>query len=286
MISPSQTNMTTNTSSERSDTSAANCATSEVHAASPTIRKLHEYLGSEFFPVICDVACGAGHFGLSFAGKAGTIVGVDPAANMLRAMEKQAAERGIMVETANARAEALPFADGIFDLTLCRLAAHHFSDIGKAVSEMQRVTRIGGRVVIIDLEGPAETEAANLNHHLELLHDPTHVRSYPVTEWRGLITSSGLIVERCLPDQREFPDGLSVQRWCEISASGVAAESRIRATLQSAEPEQLQALGIRREANEFFLTIPALLMISRKSTEIETSSEFLKQTIPIGDAPK
>jgi SAM-dependent methyltransferase len=258
--------MISSSSSRRFDAIAANYVASEVHAASPTISKLHELLGSEYFPVICDVACGVGHFGLSFAGKAGTIVGVDPAPNMLRAMEKLAAKRGLRVETANARAEALPFADGVFDLTLCRLAAHHFTDIAMAVAEMQRVTRIGGRVVIIDLEGPAEAAAANLNHTIERLHDPTHVRSYPVAEWLSLFSSAGLVVEQSLPGLREFPDGLSVQRWCEISASGIAAENEIRTTLQKALPEQLLTLAIRRDGNEFFLSIPAALILGRKST--------------------
>lgn len=256
--------MTANDSSQRFDAIAANYAASEVHAASPTIRKVHELLGSEFFPIICDVACGAGHLGLSFAGKAGTIIGVDPAPKMLRAMEKLAAERGVKVETANARAEALPFADGVFDLTLCRLATHHFTDVARAVGEMRRVTRMDGRVVIIDLEGPAEAADAILNHTIERLHDPTHVRSYPVAEWLGLFQSAGLVVEQCLPGQRELPNGLSVQRWCEISASGVAAENEIRTTLQNAAPEQLLALGIRRDANEFFLSIPTVLIVGRK----------------------
>jgi len=257
--------MTSNSSRQRFDAIAANYVASEVHAASPTISKLHELLGSEFFPVICDVACGAGHFGLSFAGKAGTIVGVDPAPTMLRAMEKLAANRGVLIETANARAEALPFADGVFDLTLCRLAAHHFTDVAQAVGEMQRVTRIGGRVVIIDLEGPTEPAAAKLNDAIERLHDPTHVRSYPVVEWLSLFKSAGLVAEQCLPDQREFPNGLSVQRWCEISASGVGAENEIRTTLQSALPEQLLALGIRQDANEFFLSITTVLILGRKN---------------------
>jgi hypothetical protein len=82
-------------------------------------------------------------------------------------------------------------------------------------------------------------------------------------EWLSLFKSAGLVVEQCLPDQREFPNGLSVQRWCEISASKVVAENEIRTTLQSALPEQLQALGIRRDANEFFLSIPTVLILGQ-----------------------
>jgi SAM-dependent methyltransferase len=227
---------------------------------------LHEYLGAEFFPAVCDIACGAGHFGLSFAGKAGRIIGVDPAANMLRAMEKQSAERGVVVETVNARAEALPFESGTFDLTLCRLAAHHFSDVARAVGEMQRVARDGGRVAIIDLAGPATAAEEALNHDIELLHDPTHVRSYTIAEWRELFESAGLVIEYCEPVQHEFPAGLSVKRWCEISSSGMAAENKIREKLRRADTGQLRALGIHRDGDEFLLGIPTMLMVGRNQS--------------------
>jgi SAM-dependent methyltransferase len=85
-------------------------------------------------------------------------------------------------------AEDLPFADSSFDVVVSRLAAHHFDDVRAAVREMARVTR--RLVVIQDLryEG-AEVEKA------ERLRDPSHVRSYSVEEWLGLLGGAGLEVE-------------------------------------------------------------------------------------------
>ena len=86
-------------------------------------------------------------------------------------------------------AEDLPFADGSFDVVVCRIAPHHFTDIGKAVGEMARVSN---RVVVIEdtLYTSANVEAA------EKLRDPTHVRNLDEAEWRELLESAGLAIER------------------------------------------------------------------------------------------
>jgi SAM-dependent methyltransferase len=87
------------------------------------------------------------------------------------------------------RAEDLPFADGSFDVVVTRIAAHHFDDIGRAVGELARVSN--RLVVVEDTEYTSgEVEEA------EKLRDPTHVRSYSEDEWRTLLESGGLEVER------------------------------------------------------------------------------------------
>jgi SAM-dependent methyltransferase len=87
------------------------------------------------------------------------------------------------------RAEDLPFADGSFDIVVTRIAAHHFDDIGRAVGELARVSN---RVVVVE-----DTEyAAEEVEQAEKLRDPTHVRSYSEGDWRTLLESAGLEIER------------------------------------------------------------------------------------------
>ncbi len=87
------------------------------------------------------------------------------------------------------RAEDLPFADGSFDVVVSRIAPHHFEDIGQAIGEMARVSN---RVIVIEdtQYTSEEVEAA------EKLRDPTHVRSYSEEEWRELLESAALEIER------------------------------------------------------------------------------------------
>jgi SAM-dependent methyltransferase len=123
-----------------------------------------------------------------------------------------------------ARAEHLPFADGSFDVVVCRIAAHHFPDIGGAVAEMTRVSR---RLLVIDdllFDGEAVEEAHRLR-------DPTHYRSYTEDEWRELMRSNSLEVERVevLADRR-----LELVPWLDRVDVEAGDRARIRELLGDA----------------------------------------------------
>jgi ubiquinone/menaquinone biosynthesis C-methylase UbiE len=253
-------------SSKRFDSIASGYATSEVHSGSPTLDRLHKLLP----PVdsVCDIASGAGHTGLGFAGVASQIVAVDPAPNMLAQVRRLAAERDIAVETIEAFAESIPLASASFDLVTCRLAAHHFSDLPKAMAEMTRLAKPGGYVAIIDMEGDENPVLDALNHEIEVLHDPTHVRSYTAKYWRTLFAANGLKVEVCENRHWEIPGGLTVKRWCELGDSGDEAFHAIHERLASASSEELSALEIARDADGGFrIPVRTLLIVGRKPDE-------------------
>jgi ubiquinone/menaquinone biosynthesis C-methylase UbiE len=247
---------------------AGQYAASEVHASSPTIRRLHELLDPRQSDSICEVACGPGHLGLSFAGKAGRIVGVDAAPNMLRQFEKLAGERGVKVETVLAYAEAIPLPSDSFDTVVSRLAPHHFHDIAKPVREMARLAKPGGSVAVIDLEGNENPAFDELNHEIEVLHDPSHVRSYTPARWREFFEANGLTIETLESRQTELPGGLTVRRWCEIGSTSEAAEAKIRARLRMAPGDCLAALGIRFANGEFHIPVRTLIVAGRKDPSV------------------
>ena len=254
----------TSESRNRFDKIAENYATSEVHSMSPTIGLLHQLVNLETGASVCDVACGTGHLALSFATRAGRLVGVDPAPGMLDAFRRVAAERGRQVETVEAYAESIPLRGRQFDLVVSRLAPHHFDDVDGAVAEMVRLTKIGGRLAIIDLEGHENADLDEFNHKLEILHDPTHVRSYTATRWRSIFESSGLKVDVLKDRLSERPQGTTVRRWCEIGSSGTEAEAEIRSSLRKAPNSFLEALNIRRKGEEFLLPIRTLLIVGTR----------------------
>jgi SAM-dependent methyltransferase len=246
---------------------AGNYATSEVHISSPTLARLHTRLPR--VESVCDVASGAGHTGLSFAGVATRVVAVDPAPNMLAQFRKLAAERGVAVETVAAFAESIPLTTASFDLVVCRLAAHHFSDLPKAMTEMTRLAKPGGHVAIIDMEGDEHPGLDALNHDIEVLHDPTHVRSYTVTRWRQLFEDSGLEVEACENRCWEIPGGLTIKRWCELGNSGVEALQAIHDRLTATQSDWLSKLDITRDADGGFrIPVRTLLILGRKPSDL------------------
>jgi hypothetical protein len=88
------------------------------------------------------------------------------------------------------------------------------------------VAKPGGWIDIIDLQGDDDPEVDELNHRLEVLHDPTHGRSYTsytVDTWMRTLEEAGLRIIAVERDVSERPGGVSVERWCEIAASGGAA---------------------------------------------------------------
>jgi demethylmenaquinone methyltransferase/2-methoxy-6-polyprenyl-1,4-benzoquinol methylase len=100
-----------------------------------------------------DVACGTGDLAIELArrvGESGTVVGADFSEEMLeRAREKSAA---VTWEWANAL--DLPYPDDGFDAATVGFGARNFSDLDRGLSEMARVVRPGGRVVVLEITTP------------------------------------------------------------------------------------------------------------------------------------
>jgi SAM-dependent methyltransferase len=238
------------TAPNRFNTLAESYAASEVHSASPTLDRLRGLLPR--LDSVCDVACGAGHTGLGFAHVASRIVAVDPAPNMLEQVRRLAGERRVAVETVEAVAEAIPLPSAVFDLVVSRLAAHHFSDIASAMAEMTRLAKPGGYVAIIDMEGDESPALDSLNQDIEVLHDPTHVRSYPVHYWRELFMENALAIEVCENRYWEIPGGLTVKRWCELGNSGAEALQAIEKRLAAGASAELAELEISRDEDGGF----------------------------------
>jgi SAM-dependent methyltransferase len=185
---------------------------------------------------------------------------------MLKQCRELAEERGVSVECVEAFAEAIPLPTSSFDLVVCRLAAHHFKDVQKAVNEMARLTKPGGHVAVVDMEGDEDPALDELNHDIEVLHDPTHVRSYTASAWRAMFAASGLEPVACEGRCREFRAGLAVGRWCELGRSGDDALKAIRDRLAATPAEMLASLDITRDSDgEFRIPVRTVLIVGRKA---------------------
>jgi len=110
----------------------------------PTRLWLYRQAGLEKARRVLEVGCGTGVIAgevarLSTAG----VVGLDVDAGMLGAARSYAPQ----VLLAQGDAQALPFADGVFDLVLCHDLLLWLHDPARAVAEMARVVRAGGFVL-------------------------------------------------------------------------------------------------------------------------------------------
>jgi ubiquinone/menaquinone biosynthesis C-methylase UbiE len=99
---------------------------------------------------VLDLASGAGQPSFTLAalvGPQGRVVATDLVPGMLDSIRRRAAERGIAhMQCRLADAEQLPFADAEFDRVTCRFGLMFFPDVQKALREVRRVLKPGGRV--------------------------------------------------------------------------------------------------------------------------------------------
>jgi len=98
---------------------------------------------------VLDVAIGTG-LNLPFYPTDISLTGVDLSPAMLAIARQRAADLGREVELHEGNAEALPFADASFDTVVCTLSLCTIPDHAKAIAEMHRVLRPGGKLLLLD----------------------------------------------------------------------------------------------------------------------------------------
>lgn len=101
-----------------------------------------------------DLGCGIGGATFPMAeitGSTGLAVGVDISAAMIEAATKRANGRA-GVEFKVGEAGAIPFPDKFFDAARCERVFLYLPDRGRAILEMIRVVKPGGRIILMDTE--------------------------------------------------------------------------------------------------------------------------------------
>ena len=101
---------------------------------------------------VIDVACGTGLVAFEAAravGPSGRVVGIDLSGHMVDRSSRRAAEHRVdHASFARMDAERLELPDAGFDVALCALGLMYMPDPERAVREMRRVVRPGGRLVL------------------------------------------------------------------------------------------------------------------------------------------
>jgi len=105
---------------------------------------------------VLEVAPGPGYFCIELA-KLGpyAVRGVDLSRSMVEIARKKAAAAGVAVEFQQGNSSNLPFPQNTFDFLVCRAAFKNFAQPVKALQEMERVLKPGGRALLIDLRRDA-----------------------------------------------------------------------------------------------------------------------------------
>lgn len=176
-------------------------------------------------PDLCvlEVACGAAHVGEQVAEHVRVVVGVDLTPELLELGARRIRDAGIgNVVLQEADAQDLPFVDDTFDLVCCRSSLHHFADPHRAVEEMVRVCRPGGRIAINDLIAPSD----DVRERYDTLHrmlDPSHGEALLEDELANVFTD-GVILTHAQTDEIRLPLDVAVTE--QSDRDGVVAALR------------------------------------------------------------
>ncbi len=170
---------------------------------------------------VLDVGCGPGIVTEALAGDGHEIVALDLTPEMVRMARKRCQDSGFFnVHYVIGQAEKLPFEEDAFNVVVTRLTIHHFADPGVVCSDVARIIRSKGRLIVADIVSSENADESELHNALEKLRDPSHVRMISSNAMKDLVETTGLevIQEDQWTMQREFWE------WMQIVNSRARAE--------------------------------------------------------------
>jgi len=126
---------------------------------------------------VLDIAGGTGDLAMAFApkvGERGLVVHTDINEAMLRTGRDRLLDAGLALPTVTCDAERLPLRSGCFDLVSVAFGLRNMTDKDRALAEMARVLRPGGRLLVLDFSRP-----------VPMLRKPYDWYSFNVMPWIG-----------------------------------------------------------------------------------------------------
>ncbi len=139
-----------------------------------------------------DIGCGTGRavrYAACLMNENGEFYGIDMSSKMIE--KAQGNSPGLKsVHFYKALAEELPFESDFIDSAICTNSFHHYLDPSKALDEIYRVLKPGGRVYILD--ATADGILIKIANRCMKARQPEHVKLYSTEEFRELFSRSGL----------------------------------------------------------------------------------------------
>src|SRR5262249_13930194 len=188
-----------------------------------------EVLGGVAGKDVLELGCGTAYWSAWLAGRGARVVGLDNSARQLAHARLLQREHGLAFPLIQANAEAVPLADGRFDLVLSEYGGMLWGDPYRTVPEAARLLRPGGLLVfltngtLLNLCSPVDAAAAGETlvndylgmHRFEDPRDGSVAFQLPFGEWIRLFRANGLAVEDLI--ELRPPEGASPGHWSFVT---------------------------------------------------------------------
>lgn len=177
---------------------------------------------------VLEVAAGTCICGRSLAPFVKNVTCLDMTTAMLAVGKDEAEKQGFCnIDFVQGDAEKLPFSDNSFDIVISRLAFHHFPNPKCCFSEMARVLKTDGKLIVIDMEA-AEEALRNAEDEIETLRDASHMRNLSREEFTEMFRDNHLNL--ITADCTEIPVSLSAWMALTDTSAEVSADILKRMT--------------------------------------------------------
>lgn len=219
-----------------------------------------QFSGVSATDTVLDVACGPGIVACAFAAVARHVTGIDITPAMLEQARALEAERGLANLTwVQGDVTALPFADNSFSIVVTRYTFHHFLSPEAVLSEMARVCRPGGRVVVSDITPEAAKSAAY--DHFETLRDPSHAHALPLDALRGLFARANL----CPVEMASFAREMEFEFLLSGSFPDPGDADRMREMIYGDLGKDEIGIGAHLKDEKIFISFPVTVIAAEKT---------------------
>lgn len=208
---------------------------------------------------VLDVACGPGLVACEFARHAKQVSGIDITPAMIDQAQKRQKEQNLQnLDWAVGKAVPLPYADDSFSLVITRYSFHHMLSPKMALTEMIRVCRPNGRVLVADVA--VAPEKSGPYDRLEIIRDPSHTHALTRDEFTGLFKGSGLV------DCRQSAFGVDIELESQLRASfpKPGDELGLREMIAGDIGKDCFGINARSQDGRVIYTVPIAVFVGRK----------------------
>ncbi|WP_215223907.1 class I SAM-dependent methyltransferase [Echinicola shivajiensis] len=224
-------------------------AYTSITSHSDSLDKLISISSASKSDKVLDIACGSGIVSCEFAKYASHVTGIDMTQGMLDEAEKLQARNNLTnVAWQIGNVESLPYEDDSFSIVISRFGFHHFLDPFKVLSEMKRVCKPEGKVLVVDVSLP--DSKINKYNEMEKNRDYSHVAALSLTEFSRLFEKVGY--KNLNTDFYSMQIELKEQLKASFPSDANALESMIIADVGVND----LGINVTKINNEYFLHYP------------------------------
>ena len=232
----------------------------ELPGHSQSMQMLIDLSGVTAEDLVLDVGCGPGLVACAFSPYAKHVTGIDITPRMIEQAQNRQQNNGLKNLTWQVGdALPLPYPDCHFSIVLTRYTFHHFLKPEAVLSEMIRVCKPGGKVLIADVVHPQEK--ADAYDKLEKLRDPSHAHALTFPEMSSLFAASGLSSIKTAQYKVEG----EVEQQLKASFPNPGDDVKIREMFNADLKYDHMGIDVHLQGKEIHFAVPILVVVGEKA---------------------